>query len=63
MGDPKDRSLTTDGIVRAQSRGTCCWSAARDLASGKFDFNDYLIESVLVGTIEEVDADDDYDDD
>ena len=30
---------------------------------GKFDFNDYLIESVLVGTIEEVDTDDDYDDD
>ena len=30
---------------------------------GKFDFNDYLIESALVGTLEEVDADDDYDDD
>ena len=30
---------------------------------GKFDFNDYLIESVLVGTIEEVDTDDDDDDD
>jgi hypothetical protein len=26
---------------------------------GKFDFNDYLIESVLVGTIEEVDDEDD----
>ena len=26
---------------------------------GKFDFDDYLIESVLVGTIEEVDDEDD----
>ena len=26
---------------------------------GKFNFNDYLIESVLVGTIEEVDDEDD----
>ena len=26
---------------------------------GKFDFNDYPIESVLVGTIEVVDTDDD----
>ena len=25
----------------------------------RFDFNDYLIESVLVGTIEEVDDEDD----
>ena len=30
---------------------------------GKFDFNDYLIESIQVGTIEEVDTDDDNDDD
>ena len=26
---------------------------------GKFDFNDYLIESIQVGTIEEVDVEDD----
>jgi hypothetical protein len=26
---------------------------------GKFDFNDYLIESVLVGTIKKVDGQDD----
>ncbi len=26
---------------------------------GKFDFNDYLIESIQVGTIEEVDDEDD----
>lgn len=29
---------------------------------GKFDFNDYLIESVLVGTIEEIDDGNDYED-
>ena len=26
---------------------------------GKFDFNDYLIESIQVGTIEEIDDEDD----
>ena len=29
---------------------------------GKFDFNDYLIESIQVGTIEEIDDENDYED-
>jgi hypothetical protein len=41
-------------------------AGAADLPPGtwrKFDFNDYLIESIQVGTIKEVDTDDNYDDD
>lgn len=56
---------------RAASQRPCCGAEpeaeAADLPpetwrDGKFDFNDYLIESIQVGTIEEIDDENDDED-
>ena len=57
-------TASTAGSTPTASCETPPWPKSLDLPpetwrDGKFDFNDYLIESVLVGTIEEVDDEDD----
>ena len=58
-----DSSVYTYGELRDATMAEVADLPPATWRDGKFDFNDYLIESIQVGTIEEVDTDDDNDDD